>query len=270
MYWFVLTISPLVLILSGYVDSRVQAFALRLDTYYWLSTAFGVLWSVAAIWFLMFAVYALFPSAGVRLRPAMAGALVAAILLEIGKRTMGLYLQNAISLSQLYGSLGLIPLFMFWVYLMWLAVLFGLQVSSTLQHLRGRQLAELERQQSLTAMVDPSVVIVIMQEIASQFAGGKSTDVSEAARVAGVPETVAERILESLVDAGLVCRLAEPESALTLSRPPEQIKIDDLLAIGQQLAGQDADDEATSRLLATLKRAQREAGGNMTLAALVA
>ena len=41
-------------------------------------------------------------------------------------------------------SLGLVPLFMFWVYLMWLAVLFGLQVSATLQMLHGRKLDEVD------------------------------------------------------------------------------------------------------------------------------
>ncbi len=269
MYWFALTISPLILILSGYVDNRVQAFMTGLDSYYWLSTVFGVLWSVAAIWILMFAVYALFPSAEVRLRPAIIGALVAAILLEIGKRTMGMYLQNAISLSQLYGSLGLIPLFMFWVYLMWLAVLFGLQVSATLQHLRGRQLAEFEKGQSETAIVDPSVAIVMMQQIARRFAGGKPTEIPDAARAAGVPEMIAEQISASLVHAGLLHRLAEPESALTLSRPPEEIRIDELLAVGQRMTGQDVDHEATSRLLEILQRAQREASGETTLAALV-
>ncbi len=270
LYWFVLTISPLMLILSGYVDNRVRALTAGLDSYQWLSMAVGVLWSVFAIWMLMFAVYALFPSVKVRLRAALIGALVAAILLEVGKRTMGAYLENAISLSQLYGSLGLIPLFMFWVYLMWLAVLFGLQVSSTLQHLRGRQLAELEKRQSESAIVDPSTVIVIMQQIASRFAGGKPTEIADAARAAGIPETIAERILAALVDAGLLYRLAEPESALTLSRPPQEISIDDLLDVGQQMAGQDVDHEPTMRLLEILQRAQRDAGGATTLAALIA
>jgi membrane protein len=269
-YWFALTISPLVLILSGFVDKRVQEMLVGLNTYRWLSTGIGVLWSVLAIWVLMFAVYGLFPSTRVRLRPAMLGALVAAILLEIGKRTMGMYLENALSLSQLYGSLGLIPLFMFWVYLMWLAVLFGLQVSSTLQHLHGRQLAELEERQSQSAIVDPCVVVVLMQQIASRFMAGKPSDVGQAAQEAGVSEVIAERVVDALVSAELLHRLAEPEASVTLSRPPEEISVDHLLAIAHNLADRTVDDEATAGLLDNLRRVQREAGAGTTLAGLIA
>jgi membrane protein len=269
-YWFALTISPVVLIFSGYIDNRVTDLLAGVDSYHWLSTAIGVLWSVSAIWILMFAAYALFPSARVRLRPALAGALVAAILLELGKRTMGMYLQNALSLSQLYGSLGLIPLFMFWVYLMWLAVLFGLQVSSTLQHLRGRQLAELEKQQSQSALVDPSVAVVLMQYIARRFTAGEPAEIGRAAQEAGVSEVVAERIVDAMVAARLLHRLAEPESSVTLSCPPVEISVDRLLSVAHELAEREIDDEETARLLDTLRRAQHEAAAGTTLATLIA
>ena len=59
------------------------------------------------------------PRAG---RPADRGP-VAVILLEIGKRSLGA--ADAFSMSSLYGSLGLIPVFMFWMYLMWMFVLFA-------------------------------------------------------------------------------------------------------------------------------------------------
>ena len=132
-YWFVLTTSPLLIIFSTYIDSRFQRLMGQLYMQGWLSAAVGAIWTLFAIWLVMFAAYMLFPNTRVRPKPAMIGALAAAMLLEIGKRTMGVYLQNALAIGQLYGSLGLVPLFMFWVYLMWLAVLFGLEVSAVLQ-----------------------------------------------------------------------------------------------------------------------------------------
>jgi membrane protein len=63
----------------------------------------------------------------------MIGAFVAAVLLLIGKGSLGLYFSYAISLHQMYGSLGLVPVFMFWMYLMWLIILLGLQVSAIVQ-----------------------------------------------------------------------------------------------------------------------------------------
>ena len=80
----------------------------------------------------------------------MFGAFMAAVLLAIGRHVLGAYLENAVSISQLYGSLGLIPLFMFWVYLMWLVILFGLEVSATLQMLHGRTLDKIEQRRAQT------------------------------------------------------------------------------------------------------------------------
>ena len=128
-----LTTSPLLIIFSTYIDSRFQHLMGQVQMQGWLSAAVGAIWTLFAIWLVMFAAYMLFPNTRVRPKPAMIGALAAAMLLEIGKRTMGIYLQNALAIGQLYGSLGLVPLFMFWIYLMWLAVLFGLEVSAVLQ-----------------------------------------------------------------------------------------------------------------------------------------
>jgi membrane protein len=60
----------------------------------------------------------------------MIGAFVASLLLLVGKESLGLYFNHAISLKQIYGSLGLVPIFMFWLYLMWLIILLGLQVAA--------------------------------------------------------------------------------------------------------------------------------------------
>ena len=63
----------------------------------------------------------------------MIGAFIATIMLLAGKGTLVLYLSHAISLRQLYGSIGLVPVFMFWLYVMWLIILLGLQVTAILQ-----------------------------------------------------------------------------------------------------------------------------------------
>jgi membrane protein len=48
----------------------------------------------------------------------------------LGKATLGLYFSHALSLQHMYGSLGLVPVFMFWLYVMWLIILLGLQISA--------------------------------------------------------------------------------------------------------------------------------------------
>ena len=222
-------------------------------------------------WVLMLAVYMLFPNTTVHRRPAMVGALVAALLLEIGKRTLGLYFQKALSLSQLYGSLGLIPLFMFWVYLMWLAVLFGLQVSATLQHMHGRRVAELQEQRRWeSALIDPAVVVMIMERIAAGFMKGQTTTVEQIARTTGLAEPVVDRLLAGLVHAEMVHHVAGADSSVALRRPPEEIPLDQLLEIAFQSTQRDGGGVASHRLLEQLRVAQKAAAAHATLGTLLA
>lgn len=269
-YWFLLTLSPLLIVVGNRVDTRFQDLLAGLNAQQWVMTSLTWLWSGFVIWLLMVAVYTLFPNANVHLRPALIGAAVAAVLLEIGKRTMGLYLQNAMSLSQLYGSLGLIPLFMFWVYLMWLAVLFGLQVSSTLQQLHGRDLAELPQGPAAAEIVDPNWVIVLMRQAAQRFAGGTSVDVGELARAAGLSVPLVQTVVDTLVAEKLLHRLAQPEGGIALARPPEEIRVDALLAIAHSLGQRPVDDPRTAQLLASLQRVQQENAAGLSLASLLA
>lgn len=268
-YWFVLTLSPILIIFSTFIDLRFQRMMSGLELQGWLSSVVGVLWSVFAIWLLMFAVYSLFPNTPVQWGPAMAGALVAALLLEVGKRTMGMYLQNALSISQLYGSLGLIPLFMFWVYLMWLAVLFGLEVSAILQHLRGRQLAELQERRRESAMIDPAMVTLVMKRVAEDFVSGRATRVDQAAKAAELPPPVIDQIVAHLVQAGLLHRLAGAESAVTLSRPPDAIAVRQLLEVAFEMVDRDVGGHSSFRFLSRLRAAQQQAAGDAHLVSLL-
>ncbi|MCY2989877.1 MAG: YihY family inner membrane protein [Planctomycetota bacterium] len=270
LYWFVLTISPLLVVCSTYANIWFEDHLARLQTQVWLTASVGLLWSLFTGWMLMLAVYMLFPNTAVHRRPAMVGALVAALLLEIGKRTLGLYFEKALSLSQLYGSLGLIPLFMFWVYLMWLAVLFGLQVSATLQHLHGRRVAELQEQRRWeSALIDPAVVVMIMERIAAGFMKGQTTTVEQIARTTGLTEPVVDRLLTGLVHAEMVHRVADAESSVALRRPPEEIPLDQLLEIAFQSAQRDGGGDASHRLLEQLRMAQKAATAHATLRTLL-
>jgi len=82
--------------------------------------------------------YKLLPNTLARWRPALTGALVAAALWDASKWAFGLYVSRALPYLKLYGAIGLIPLFLFWLYLNWLIVLFGLEVAFTLQGMKGR------------------------------------------------------------------------------------------------------------------------------------
>jgi uncharacterized BrkB/YihY/UPF0761 family membrane protein len=70
------------------------------------------------------------PAAKVRLRDVWLGALVAAFLFEVTKVGFSIYLENFSNYDLVYGSLGAVAAFLFWVYLAANILLFGAEVAS--------------------------------------------------------------------------------------------------------------------------------------------
>jgi membrane protein len=75
-------------------------------------------------------VYWVVPATKVRLRDVWPGALVAAALFEGGKIGFAIYLEHFSNYDIVYGSLGAVAAFLFWVYLSALFLLFGAEVAS--------------------------------------------------------------------------------------------------------------------------------------------
>ena len=268
LYWFILTISPVLVGLASYVNGQFTGWIGSVDTWHWVLLTAQVLWSLSLLWLFMFAVYTLVPNSTVTTRPALAGALVAAMLLTVGKNTIGIYLGNAFSINQLYGSLGLVPLFMFWVYLMWLAVLFGLQVSATLQMLQGRSLEEIERPHVRTGMVDSAAVLTVMEIIAEHFVAGKPVSTRFISDVTSKPEPTIARIVERLVQEGWLHRVERPETAFSLAKPPELMNANEFINIGFRMVDEGGQGRA-SAIVEQLRHAQQAVAEGVTLASLV-
>ncbi|MFO1093951.1 MAG: YihY/virulence factor BrkB family protein [Planctomycetaceae bacterium] len=128
LYWFLITISPAAIYATAMAHRFVAEWAGTFDQVPWFVPLSHVAWSLSIGWLFWFVVYSLVPNTTVSWQSSAIGALVCALLLEVAKRSLGAYLSNAFSINHLYGSLGTVPLFMFWVYLMWLFILFGLEV----------------------------------------------------------------------------------------------------------------------------------------------
>ncbi len=132
-YLFVLIFGPILIAVAIWTDSQAVAFFDWGIPWTWLYFLLSVVWNLFLAWVVLLLFYRLIPNISLRGHSAMIGACVAAVLLLIGKESLGLYFSHAVSLHQLYGSIGLVPIFMFWVYLMWLIILLGLQVAAIVE-----------------------------------------------------------------------------------------------------------------------------------------
>jgi membrane protein len=94
----------------------------------WDTASFLIPLGLSFVAFLV--MYWVVPATNVRPRDAWPGALVAAVLFEAGKVGFTIYLQNFGNYDVVFGSLGAVAAFLFWVFVSANILLFGAEVAS--------------------------------------------------------------------------------------------------------------------------------------------
>lgn len=266
-HWSIITLGSGLLALSLYMSGQVIDWV---DT---IGAGRQPLWflqhllSLLAGWVLMFLLFALMPNTHVSVRAAAIGAGVAAVLWEIAKFGFQIYVSKAVPYSALYGSLGLIPLFLFWIYVTWLIVLFGLTLTHTLQTMRGKRLRRTLHVRDASQTGDPDWMLPIMTEVALAFQDGRTIGRQDLAERLGLPARIIHDMETQLIQSGWLRKVtgsdAEQEE-LTLAKPAESIAIRDILQLAHQCRV--TNDHQAWKTLANLKQAECDAAGDKTLA----
>ncbi|MBU3728700.1 MAG: YihY/virulence factor BrkB family protein [Phycisphaerales bacterium] len=261
-YWFLLTFGPLALGAIPWALHKANMWLSDRGFPEGLLGGSSILLGFLVLWATVFVAYLIVPHTRMRLRPTLLGSLMAALLLEIGRRSLGAYMANAFSVSRLYGSLGLIPLFMFWVYLMWLVVLFGLQISALLQALDARGKVRAVAALGRTSL-EPALAAAVMEQVVQGFASGRHATLESLAESCGIDLPAAQRIVDALVAARLAIQ-PTPEGPILPARDPGAIRADEPLEAGFVLAD-DGRHSSARGVLRTLREAQRKAAHSITL-----
>lgn len=133
-YWMVLTLGPLLMGTSVLLSSYLVGLANYAEEYTpgvttLLLKLLPFLTSVSAF----FIIYMLVPNKKIDYKHAATGALVAAILFETSKKLFALYVTSFPSYQLIYGALAVIPILFVWVYLSWVVVLVGAEVTHVLE-----------------------------------------------------------------------------------------------------------------------------------------
>ena len=142
--------------------------------------------------------YCLIPNCAVRWRDGMVGAAVAAILIELLKIGFAIYVGTMSSYQTVYGALAAIPIFLLWMYVSWMAVLFGAVVAANLPTWRvDERLAHLS-----SGGVRLGFSLALIAALARAQRRGASCRIAALATELGVATSVVDEHLQRLASAG--------------------------------------------------------------------
>ncbi len=279
-YYAVITLGPLLLSVSLYQTARLQA-AIGGGL---VGAISPYLLPVGITWVMLLACYKLFPAARVKWGPAAVGAALAAVGFELVKWGFNVYVAQALlsNYNRIYGAIALVPLFLVWVYVVWIIVLFGAEFAYTLQNLE--RIVSAERQASFEhlddlarqALVNEHLAIRLMVWIAGRYdqgLGGGSID--DAANALTAPEQAVQGVVLPLERRGFL--VAEEhdsgaERTFIPTRSADRIRVVDIAAAfreGKLDSGRGDPAWPVEERLASAERAFLDALRGVTLSDMI-
>jgi membrane protein len=217
-YWAVITVGALVFFTSLTLFSAgtfLQPFVARLPFRQELAPLYGLaLRSASAVLLILILTlfYRMIPNTRVKWTAALIGAVLVTGLLFLNNYLAFLYFRNVVSTNRLYGAVGILPILMLGLYVFWLFVLVGGQITYAVQnvHYRSSQTAW----HSLNHATRESMSLLVLLLVARRFkVCAPAYSVTELSRLIRVPSQILNESLNRLCDLGLISELPPGDGA---------------------------------------------------------
>ena len=207
-YWAVMTLGPLLLGASLSISS------------YLISVSRGLVTAMpgavqAILSFIQFALlaaglaalYRYVPNTPVRRSHAWAGALFAAIGIELARRLLALYIGTVPTYSAVYGAFATLPILLVWIYIAWLIVLWGAVIAAYLPSL----VAGTRRRATAHGWQFQLALEVLRELNRAHGTARRGLSAQQLARTLEVETLQLEPVLETLVELDWIGRVNEIE-----------------------------------------------------------
>ncbi|HXF16132.1 MAG TPA: YihY/virulence factor BrkB family protein [Burkholderiales bacterium] len=181
--------------------------ALRIEAIGWLASQATHLVPYALVIGAFAFLYAFMPNTRVRSGPAIAGAFVGGVAWQSAGWAFAQFVVTSTKYSAIYSSFAILILFMLWLYLSWLILLFGADVSFYVQH--PEYVVKKSGEPRLSSRLRERLALVIMSLIARQHLEGREAWSADAlAHELHVPVRAVDGVLTTLQARGMLAATA--------------------------------------------------------------
>ena len=236
-FYTIITIGPILITLSIYqAGSLEQELGQPGNQFFkWLFASF---FPFSFLWLAILLGYKLLPNTIVRWKPAIIGALVAGILIEITRNGFSYYLLNisGVGYKMFYGAVAFVPIFAGWIYISWLIILLGTEFTNAIQNfskIHVRQAihgTEPNAGEDNIIFVNSILAVKLFLTVAENYQNGNAAlSKSHIASKFGVPEEVIERIFKRYKEEHLILEVEGDTEGYIPARPLNEIYIDQII-----------------------------------------
>jgi membrane protein len=232
----------------------------------------GLGWVAATlpVWAGFSFLYLFFPNTRVRWMYALMGGLVAAIFLEIGQWGYIKFQVGAGRYQAIYGALASVPILLTWIYIAWIIVLGGAELTAAAQGIEP----SFDLDYRTPNFVRVAALLTVFR--AGERMVGRDAQpcsVRSLAAELGVAETVLSPVLDQLKRANIVVEYADgalgDRAGLLLGRDTSAISLAQVLECFDKAPADSRGDKRIAAVLETLNAAERERLGELTVRDLV-
>lgn len=228
-FWAVITLGPLLFAMSLVWYARVGALT---QNEAWahseVFSLFNIFVPIASSWLALTLMFYKLPAAKVKLADAALGALISSILFEFVKSAFAYYVRLSTGYSTIYGVLATFPLFLFWLYITWVVILYGAEISyqaGSFKILRG-----LRKYATDLGEIGAILGLRILFEIGRNFSEGKvPPSEGELAIETGSDPVRVRACLDILTEASILTIADQHNHSRALVVSPDKLLIGDIL-----------------------------------------
>ena len=179
-------------------------------------------------WILFTMLYSFMPNTRVRFRSALIGGVLEGTLWEFAKYGYTVYTASSVQYNAIYGSLGALPIFLIWLYLTWVIVLIGAEVSFADQNIKTYR--DERRTAGISQEFKEFLALNIIAYICSQYDQEKgAVTASQIGNEFNIPIRLVREVLYNLCAAGILLELGEEEHFYCPAIPLEKITVKSVL-----------------------------------------
>jgi len=168
--------------------------------------------------------YKFIPNIFVSFRSAFTGGIWALVLIQIAHKSFSNFISTMVNYDKIYGALGTIPLFLIWLFMFWVVVLIGMEVTYVSNN------KELLYSKFSPVMTDDYIALKVLENMGKTYNMGKEFETIDSLtyHINSSKEKIL-LVIDTLLDYDILAELGNNRYVLT--KKPEYIKLFEILSL---------------------------------------